>query len=281
MQQELGRPVDEAFAPMENLSVAVAAFKRCWPVLFVGGCIKSCTQGGGGGGNSFSDMASDPNLSEDMRLVMAGVGLVMALVVLGVALVLLLVRAWLIPGWLRVHEEILRTGGSDWSTLFSGGDRFLPMLGWSILSGVLLFFVVVLAGAPGIGALVWGVSKDNVPLMVGGGLLAAAMVLPVVIYVRLGMNFGDYLIVFDERGVFETLGEAWTLAAGTRISQLILGVVLAGVGFVALIAGFAMCCVGLWVTMPISIAIGDFARTRATLLYLRPRTETEAWFALA
>ena len=42
--------VSEAFAPGRALRHGFASLKRFFPVLFVGGCLKSCTDGGGGGG---------------------------------------------------------------------------------------------------------------------------------------------------------------------------------------------------------------------------------------
>lgn len=285
MADDTPRTADEAFDLASGLQSGFEVFKRAWPVLFVGSCIKSCTEGGGGNYNpsGLSDLANSNNgggldqLDPTALGITAAVVAVVLVVVLVVVVLVLALRAWIVPGWLRTHEEVLRTGNTDWSTLFSGGDRFVPMLLWSLLQGVISLGAVGLPAAPGIGIAIWGF-YNNQPMIGGGGtLLALLPAIPIGIYVNLGLRYGDYLVTFDERSAMEALGESWGLASGNRLRMILFGVVLWLMRITVALAGFCFFCVGGLVTGPIALALYDIPWTRSFLLLTRPRTETDAW----
>src|SRR5438128_1518956 len=95
----------DAFDIGRSLSHGWASLKRCFPVLFVGGCLKSVTEGGGGGS------APDPKLFQsDLGGPLAGLSVNVILTIVAVILVIVILvvafRSWLVPGWYRLHRQI-------------------------------------------------------------------------------------------------------------------------------------------------------------------------------
>ena len=131
-----GRPFETSFEIGRALGHGFRALRRCLPILWVGGCIRACTSGGGGGGGGGG---AEEHEREGARQVLdhafGGLGLgshlpvasiggmeaaiviVLAVVVLFVVAFAFAIQAWFVPGWLRVHEEIARTGEAQWGTL--------------------------------------------------------------------------------------------------------------------------------------------------------------------
>jgi hypothetical protein len=65
-------------------------------------------------------------------------------------IVTMVVQVFLGIGQVKVCLELARTGRSEFGTLFTGGDRILPVLGFSILAGVAVTLGFVLLIVPGI-----------------------------------------------------------------------------------------------------------------------------------
>ena len=55
-------PRSEAFDAVAGIRSGMEGFRRAWPILFVGGCIKGCTEGGAtgnpGGATQLGDAGS-------------------------------------------------------------------------------------------------------------------------------------------------------------------------------------------------------------------------------
>jgi len=80
-----------------------------------------------------------------------------------VFLAILQIVSWLVQvfvgiGISKICLQLAKTGRSDFGVMFSGGDRLLPMLGFSIVSGLALVLGLVLLIVPGILMLLffWG-----------------------------------------------------------------------------------------------------------------------------
>jgi hypothetical protein len=283
-------PRSVAFDAVAGIRSGMDGFRRAWPILFVGGCIKGCTEGGAtgnpGGATQLGDAGSGgamPRWDWDPRTlgITAAVAVVVVVLIVVVVAVVYALRAWFIPGWLRVHEQVLRTGATDWSVLFSGADRFVPMLVWSLLRSFIGVGALMLPAVPGLALAYWAYANHQSALGLFGVALAVLLAVPVGVYVGLGLVFGEYLVVFDQRSAVDALEESWAMARGQRLQIVVFGVTLWFARMIATLAGFCLLCVGSLVTSPIALAIHDYAWTRAFLLLTRPREETDAWLERA
>lgn len=305
-------PVSEAFAPGRALRHGFASLKRCFPVLFVGGCLKSCTDGGGGGGggnySSLLDQQKDKSSSQlfdlghQLHRAWAGglgvqasddpfavlgnlipgvtesviIGGLLAVVAI-VVVALLLFRSWLVPGWIRVHREIVETGNGEFATLFSGADRMFPLLGWSLLAGLIGFGTVALAAAPGAALAIFGGMQGNDWMLAGGCGLAVLLAIPVWVYVFPGLVVGEQAVVLDGLGPVDALARSWAFVDGARGSMILYLLAMFGVRFAAGILGLCMCCIGGFVTNPIAFVLTDFGTTESYLMRTRSRDTAAGW----
>lgn len=274
----------------------------------------SCGGGGGGGGDDFgssgsgssgttdndwSDLlhgeggvwladwvqAAEPSLDELVDLVGAGalmglglgflVAIVLLVAVLWVGLMLL--RSWVVAGYLQMHKSLAETGQGTVSTLFGGGGKALPVFGYTVLVAVLNTGIFAVAGLPSLGLAVVGVLQSSVALGVAAVVAMLVITVPIVVYVSLGLNFGVHAIVLEDRGVLDALERSWTLTSGNRILLLLFKLVMAVVMFGAAVVGLLFCCVGALVTVPIMRSVTDFGFTESYLLLTRPPEETGRW----
>ena len=154
----------------------------------------------------------------------AGVGLIMiALIFLGMILVLLC-STYLIGGMYRTAFKQLRGEPISTGDLFSAGDRFLPLLGASILVGILVMIGALLCIIPA--------------FIVAGALY---FTLPLVV----------------ERGL--SVGEAIQMSRDTTRGDLFKFVLFALVVSLIAQAGSYLCYVGLLITWPLQYTIGAIA----------------------
>lgn len=301
-----GMPFSESFDIARGLNHGWSSLKRCFPVLFVGGCLKACTEGGTGSGGGGGDSGSDDersgwllrdlprhvtdawhhaNTGEVPLLGSSGgiggleMGLIAMIVVvaLGVMLALLAFRAWLVPGWIRLHRQILETGEGTFPVLFSGADRFLPMFGWMWLQSAIVLGTLAAACIPGGILVALGVSGADQTLTWAGAAVIALFALPTLVYVAAGVALGEHAITLDELGPMDALSRSWSLASGNRIHFIFYSVVMAIIRAVVGLSGICFFCVGFFITNPSATAMQNLALTEAYLLYTRRREETERW----
>jgi hypothetical protein len=282
-------PFAEAFDVVRGLRHGWNAFKRSWPVLFVGGCLKNCTEGGGGANlrlpgdfrvddSPLKDFDANREFEAVDAMIQAmGMGLlvVVAAVAVLVGAAIFLLRVWMLPGWIRVHREILETGRTDWSTLFSGGDRFLAMAGWTLLSGLIRLGSFGLCLAPSLAlAFALDFQLQGVVLAVLLGLVA--MLVPL-LYVGPGLAFGAHALVLEDLPVMDALGRSWELAAGNRVGILVYAFLMGLMRLALAIVGMCALCVGGFITNPFSVALKDYAFTEAYLVFTRGWAAREGW----
>lgn len=312
-----GRPFSEAFDIGRSLTHGWRSLVRCFPILFVGGCFKACTDGGGGGGgNSFGGGGNDEETERMLRnlfnnnwspsdlraglgralepMVQAtpedllrevgleGVGIAVGIaivlaVVFALVMLILAFRAWFVPGYIRVHREILETGAGQWVTLFSGADRFVSMFLWQLLGGAVGLGSFVVLSIPAAVPLVYGIMNDNTMLALVGGAIGLVFTLPAAIYIALGMSLGDHAVVLDELGAVDALARSWSLVSGNRLWMFFYNFVTMLVQILVALPGLCLCCVGIYLTRPLGFAIRDLGVTESYLLHTQPPEVTERW----
>lgn len=195
----------------------------------------------------------DPPLGE-LPLILGVV--VCALVVV---LLLFLARCALVPGYLRTHQLAVTQQEVQVATLFRPEGRFVPVVLVNLLLFVIgllgLLAVFALAGLPLYLA-------NNDPTALATVLVASTvLILPVVIYVSLGLSFAEHAVVLEKLPPHEAIQRSWQLTRGIRwplIGYVLLSVV---VGIVAFLFGVILLCVGLLFTMPMARMINDAAYT--------------------
>ncbi len=176
-----------------------------------------------------------------------------------------LINAWIMPGFIRVHRELVADGETSFSTLFSGFDVLFRMILWKFLVGFITFGIIAVSVLPGGFFLVAGsglvagsMGDAQLPALFAGGgaltigfvLLFVGIVIAIVVatYVSLGLSFGSQAIALDGLGPIEALERSWTLVDGHRWPLLLFTMVL---GLVSLL-GMMACCVGIIVTSGIA-----------------------------
>jgi phage FluMu protein Com len=127
-----------------------------------------------------------------------------------------LVQMFLGIGQVIISLKIARGLPANVGDLFSGGSRFLPVLGGSLLAGIALFFGLMLCIVPGIFLLIW-----FWPFY--------------------------YLIVDEKASVTESFGLASTVTEGNRLTTVVIWLVSVGI----MIIGFLALCIGVVFAAPL------------------------------
>jgi hypothetical protein len=122
------------------------------------------------------------------------------------------IGAFFAVGTTRIFLTALRGESPDFGLLFSGGDRFLPMLGTQILLGFAVVFGFLLLIVPGV-------------------------------ILSLGLFYAPYLVVDQELDPVDALKESWRITKGHKAS--LFGLLFVS-GFV-LLAGLLALVVGIFV----------------------------------
>ncbi|MGH7438382.1 MAG: hypothetical protein ACRENE_22080 [Polyangiaceae bacterium] len=206
----------------EAVSVAWARFKEHWGVLVLanliyGIIILACGQ--------VSNVLLAAHVVEPQTPAYFGV--------VGVdTLVTQVVAAFFNAGMARVWLDTARGATPRFESMFSGADRFLPMLGLTLLVPLVLALGCVALVVPGI--------------------VLLAMYL--VIYPLL-----PYYVVEGNLGAIDALRAAWKVSEGQRWELVTLSL-LYGIGLTLL--GFLTCCIGLLVTIPVYWVATAVAFTR-------------------
>ncbi|GDX82757.1 hypothetical protein LBMAG42_45680 [Deltaproteobacteria bacterium] len=280
----------EAFDLARGMQHGFSALKRCFPVLFVGGCLKGCTEGGGGGGGgdlgdsieSFQKggSAGGPDVKELFselglgELGEIGIGVIVAAVFIVFAIVLVF-RAWILPGWVRLHEEVLRTGEGQFGTLLGATDVFASSLAWGVIEGLMYIVWIALIAGPYFLLFVVPVEQHRLVGVIasawGVGMLGAG------IYLFLSTAFVNHVIAFEGLGVVDAVARSFDLAAGNRLWLALYTFLYWMVGVVMAVVGLCMCCIGTLVTQPVGIVIRDFGFTEGFLRFTRPADELAGW----
>jgi|GEM_PF-2096215 len=266
---------EDAFNPFRALRHGVESMKRAPAPVLVAGLLLFALQACSGGGNYRMPGGSDSPWhtgSSGMDAAMIGLMVMFAVIGLGCAAVVLAVRSFIEPGTYRVGEAITIDGTTGMDRLFSGKDVWLSVLGYRLLTAAISLGVTAVCALPGGLLLALAYVKGQhggdppVPLLVLGGLLIAALVVPVMLYVWLGLQLGTVAIALERLGTMAALDRSWTAARGNRLRLLWYDIVNMGLSMV----GVMLCCVGL---IPV-YGIQACAMANAWLLYTRDDYES-------
>jgi uncharacterized membrane protein len=132
------------------------------------------------------------------------------------SLVTQIVNAFFRPGLVRIWLSAARGQSPSFGVLFSGFDRFLPMLGLTLLTGIAYTLGFALLIVPGV-------------------------------ILMLGFFAAEYYVVEGKMGPIDAMKASWDATKGNKGDLLLLA--LAGLGLFML--GGLMCFVGLFATFPI------------------------------
>lgn len=155
-----------------------------------------------------------------------------------------LLSIWLNLGMIRMFLALGRGQNAELSLIFAGGPYLLRALGATILFLLVGGGLFVLTAAPLLAvAIVAG--PDSTAGMVAGGLgLLIGGVLGA--YLMLGLMMYQYCLVDQNAGMMDALRMSWQLAAGNRLTLILLMLVMMLLG----IGGILCCCVGIVFTAP-------------------------------
>jgi hypothetical protein len=123
-------------------------------------------------------------------------------------------------GYLKLMLDLLRGKPTSISTLFSGGDRFLSILGFSILFGLMLFGGFLLLIVPG-----------------------------VIMLFRFWPAY--YLVVDRSVPVMKSFGMAWEITRGNSANTFLLMLSAFGIGILGMLA----CGIGLFFSQPLALLL--------------------------
>ena len=138
-----------------------------------------------------------------------------------------IVNAYFQTGLLRIWLGVARGQAPSFGVLFSGFDRFLPMLALTLLMTLASGLGLVLLIVPGI-------------------------------LIYLGLYLAPYYLVDAGMGPIEAMKASWNATRGQKADVFLL--VLAGVGLGML--GFVMCLLGILATYPLYAVAAAVAYTR-------------------
>ncbi len=212
-------------------------------------------------------------------LLAAGAGMIVGLLCFAVvaAVLLFALRAFLLPGWYRLHEETLRTSTSSFGTLFSGKDLFLDMALWLLLKGLIQLGMLVVCLIPvGLMALL-GLGMGMIWITIIGGLMSCALMVVASLYVLPGLAYGGEAIALDGLGVMDALGRSWDIARGNRGWILLFFYVIAAVQVALALTGVIFCVLGVLFTGAAAAGMAAVAHTEAYLVYTRGEREADGW----
>jgi uncharacterized membrane protein len=145
------------------------------------------------------------------------------------------VSAFFYVGLSRIWLDVARGNTPKFETMFSGADRFLPMLGLNLLLGLAVAIGCVLFIVPGVIAM-------------------------------LIFQLAPYYVVEGRMGPIDAMQKSWETTRGQRGELFVLA--LAGLGLTVL--GVVMCCVGMMVTFPLYWLATAVAFTRVAGMSVGP-----------
>lgn len=191
--------------------------------------------------------------------------------------IMLLIRSFIHTGYLRLHEQLVRDGAGDFGPLFSGADLLLPMVLWKLLKTAIGFGTGMVSASPGFALVMVGAIQQNFLLIGLGTFLLVLLFFPAFIYVQLGLALGAHCLVLERLTAMQALERSWGLASGHRWELFIFLFAQALASFAAALAGLLACCIGMFVTVPVTMATIDVGLTEAFLLYTADQATRDAF----
>ncbi len=202
------------WTPSDLIGRAWNLFKPYWLVVvsavFVGGLVEQVPNGIQQG-----IIASGTFEPGDPAL--AGVQLVTSLVAFPI-------QAFIQAGMVRLSLTVARGGTPSFGEVFSGGPKFLPMLGTLFLTGI----------------------------VVGFGFLACIVPGVIAYY---GLMLAPYYVIDQNLGPVEAMKASWRDTQGQKMNLFVLGLL----GGLVVILGLLACGVGLFAAVPVVLVANTLA----------------------
>lgn len=269
-------PFDLAFRAQHAFDSGLAAIKAAPVAMWVGGVLMLIFESNGsfeGDGDEDTIARLFEGASSSFAAVSNKVAalteLAPSLAVVFAALLffmfLLLGHAFIRPGFIRQMHAVHADGEPGWSQLFSGADAMLPMLGSSILQG-LIMMVAILPVVLGAGAAFLFLEFSGAFAITFLLLVLAAVPLA---YVYTGLVLADFRVALDGDGAFESIRSAWRLADGNRWPLFRFAFLMGLVQGAAALVGCMMLCVGMFFTVPLARSLAGVGWAEAYLLATR------------
>ncbi len=232
-----------AFNPTRALSNALDLLMKAPLPLWVGGLVLIFVEGLAQGGAQFRiDLDGRPEDALRVALPFVAFGLCFGLVVA-------LVTAWLRIGYYQAVRTVMRDGDAEFGELYRASNRWLAVFLAGLVQGlanlVAALPLALFGGAAALAGQALGIEDGLLALLI---LFSAALYLPVLVYVSLGLSLTVHAAVLEERGPVEAALRSWELASGVRVQLLLMSLL----SLVLVIAGLLMCCVGV---IPAAIVI--------------------------
>ncbi|MBK7643683.1 MAG: glycerophosphoryl diester phosphodiesterase membrane domain-containing protein [Planctomycetes bacterium] len=252
---EPGLPPAHALDPFRSVSAAWKLLKQAPVTVLIGGLLLGFLGGGGGGGWNlfvrFDHLQDAHDLNELARQVFEQIRPLLFLLIPGILcswLVFFALSSWITVGFARAVEFSLRTGKDDIAKVFSSGDRFGAMLLARFLSGLIQFASALPIAVGGV-VLVLLAERDRLGAGAAVACVCFALLWALLVwYVALGFFFVCPVVAFESCSPTQALSRSWKLARGRRWRLLWFMIVQAVLGF----AGVCLCCIGAFVTIPLS-----------------------------
>lgn len=189
----------------EVISLGWERFKQCWPVLVFSYLLVAVILQVA---SKVSTLPFDvrPDVRSPSYWEAMGVSTVVTTII----------NAFFRPGLVRIWLAAARGQSPSFGLLFSGFDRFLPMLGLTLLTGVAYSLGFLLLIVPGV-------------------------------ILMLGFFAAEYYVVEAKMGPIDALKASWETTKGNKGDIMLLA--LSGLGLFML--GGLMCCVGIFATFPL------------------------------
>ncbi|MFI5306281.1 MAG: hypothetical protein ACHQ53_02950 [Polyangiales bacterium] len=287
-------PVGDAFDVQRAVSHAFAAVRLAAGPMWVAGLLMSISDGCGGGPPSswpsrherahfllsraptgLRDLIAALDSSGKLAVAVGVIiGIILVALVLGACLFAL--NCWVTTGFIRLHVNVLEHTSEELAPLFTGRDRFWPMMGYKLLAGFLVSGAAIAAAWPGALLALAGVLGKRVGVSIAGVGLMLLCAGPVLVYVALGTYLGELSVVLESASPVQALRRSFALANGNRLPLMGFAIV-SWLLQIASLVGLLLCCVGALYTVPLGRALVGFAKTESFLLFTRGREQTAGW----
>ena len=177
--------------------------------------------------------------------------------------VIYVLQIWLQLGQTMIMLDVARGRPINVSRLFAGGPY--------LLRGVIAMVAFTL-GTGAIGAVLVGIpatagyaATQTAEGAIVGAVIGVLIAIGPILFVALAISQYLPLIVDRNLSAMESLRTSYEITNGNKFTLLLVGVVLFGIAFAALIVGFLMLCIGI---IPAMLAVGAFSGLVFAVAYL-------------
>jgi len=176
----------------------------------------------------------------------------------------------------RIHKSVLIKGQPSSKregvgVVHVAGKLFLYYL---MAFGAVVGSIVV-AGSLGLVVIFSGVNSGSAGVALVGLVIVLLTVLPVYVYVNLGVCLGSRILVYGDVSAVEALERSWALAKGNRWSLVVFKLILSAFVVAGGLVGLLLCGVGLLLSLPVVCAVASAAFSEAFILATRFDTSSE------